>query len=138
MHGCEGVDVPSVDLNMITCVKPKKRALKTELSGVKKELGEIKNKKDNTVDSEEIISEIMDRSSRSYNVMIFNLPESGDPVLNTQIKHDKDNIANILSPVNLSDNEVVRVLRMGKRGAKKRPAKVVFSSPEAAKRALRS
>ncbi|KAK9892642.1 hypothetical protein WA026_021019 [Henosepilachna vigintioctopunctata] len=114
------------------------RTLKTELFGVKKELGEIKNKKDNTVDSEEIISEIMDRSSRSYNVMIFNLLELGDPVLNTRIKHDKDSIANILRPANVSDNEVVRVLRMGKRGVKNRLAKVVFPNPEAARSVLRS
>ncbi|KAK9884128.1 hypothetical protein WA026_005081 [Henosepilachna vigintioctopunctata] len=70
--------------------------------------------------------------------MIFNRPESGDPVLNTRIKHDKYSIANILTPANLSDNEVVRVLRMGKRGVKNRPAKVVFSTPEASKRVLRS
>jgi len=69
-----------------------------------------------------IISEVIDRQSRSRNLIIFNLPESDDI---SSTESDKLSVKSILDSI--SPNLVTTVLsRLGRKSTKPRPLKVML------------
>lgn len=92
----------------------------------------ISNAKLNLLDKEEIIQEAVERSIRSYNVILYNVPEKKD-VNDTDIANDI--LECIDSAAVVSPEDVVRI---GKSDTKKqRPLKLSFKKVDMAKLVLR-
>ncbi|KAL3283764.1 hypothetical protein HHI36_017934 [Cryptolaemus montrouzieri] len=112
------------------------KTIKSELVLVKKELLEIKNR--NEVNPENILKEVLERSVKSNNVIIFDLVESNNDDIRERIKQDVDLVKELLAAADIAPEQVSKVLRLGKKGKvpKNRPTKVVFTNSAAASKAL--
>lgn len=80
--------------------------------------------------TEQIVSELSDRSRRSKNIMLYDLNESLDGNVETRKRHDSNLVqkllANYLSGANLDG---IKILRVGKKIPNKtRPLKVIMDS----------
>ncbi|KAL3287386.1 hypothetical protein HHI36_001859 [Cryptolaemus montrouzieri] len=75
---------------------------------------------------------------RGRNIMLFNLKESNRNELQERIADDVSKISEILSPANVSREQIVKVLRLGKKSNKNRPTKVVLDSQDIALKVLKN
>lgn len=81
-----------------------------------------------------IMDEIENRESRRNNVVIFGLHEEEDAT------EDHNQITELLSTLDVDENATVtkRSFRMGKKGLRPRPVKVIFDSPDKCNLVLRA
>jgi hypothetical protein len=81
---------------------------------------------------EDVIGEIEDRSKRSRNLILHNLPESKKGDVPAKISHDKDLVRELLEKMNLTSSinvECIKLYRIGKPGGKNaRPLRVILKS----------
>ncbi|KAL3281371.1 hypothetical protein HHI36_004581, partial [Cryptolaemus montrouzieri] len=108
-------------------------SLKSELTFVKNEFEILKK---GTLNSEEVISEINDRSSRARNVILLDVKESAHVNLNDRIAEDMKEVAQLLAGIVSTD--IMKVLRVGKKDNRSRPTKVVQSSADVALKVLKN
>lgn len=89
--------------------------------------------KSSALATEEIMTEMLERNKRSYNVIIYGSGEDADNK-NNQIERDSATVQNILREVGLGDSTNVRPIRLGKfissNQNRSRPIKVRLSSPD--------
>lgn len=78
------------------------------------------------LDSETIIDELADRQSRAGNIIIYNLPESGNGA--SSQNDDLDGVKTILNGLEIADKDKIHTLRLGRRGANSRPLKIFLGS----------
>lgn len=84
-------------------------------------------------DSEDLISEMLERQSRSSNVIVFNVRESQQNTQADRIAQDKASVMEILDGINIEKRNV-KLFRLGKFSANKtRPIKVILDSAADAK-----
>ncbi|KAL3283928.1 hypothetical protein HHI36_018096 [Cryptolaemus montrouzieri] len=77
-------------------------------------------------DPEELIAEINERNSRVNNVMVYKLNESNSRSLNERILHDKAEVVKILDIIDIKEDVIENVIRVGEKGTKPRPMKIVL------------
>ncbi|KAK5641588.1 hypothetical protein RI129_010135 [Pyrocoelia pectoralis] len=103
-------------------------ALQSELKGIQET---------NMQANSQIIEEINERQKRSFNVMLYNIPESAKPHVEDRAKDDFDSLKAILAPLG-NFTEPRRIIRVGKTGRSPRPMKIIYPDQELAKNILRS
>lgn len=90
--------------------------------------------------TEEMVNEMLERSKRSHNFIIYGSSEEGDSKKN-QIERDCLTVQNILQEVGLADQSNIRPIRLGKYVStnrnRSRPIKVRLHSPDDALLVLR-
>ncbi|KAL3270151.1 hypothetical protein HHI36_009209, partial [Cryptolaemus montrouzieri] len=69
-------------------------------------------------DPEELISEINEKNSKVNNVMVYKLNESNSQSLNERILHDKAEVVRILDIIDIEEDVIEKVIRVGKKGTK--------------------
>ncbi|KAL3272167.1 hypothetical protein HHI36_022651 [Cryptolaemus montrouzieri] len=122
------------------------RKLKKELLMLKgsneSEIETLKNSMKNVPeingDPEELIAEINERNSKVNNVMVYKLNESNSQSLNERILHDKAEVVKILDMIDIKEDVIEKVIRVGKKGTKPRPMKIVLSNSGIARTVLRN
>lgn len=85
--------------------------------------------------------EIGERSKRSRNLMIYNIPQSDSSVLKERIDSDEKHVAGLLTTLGLSEEKhsILKMVRVGKMTDQKvRPLKLVCSSTDAVMKILRN
>lgn len=85
--------------------------------------------------SESLYSEIQDRTLRSKNIIVHNIPESPSEFLEARISHDTGKLNDILTKLGISPGEF-KSFRLGRSGNQPRPLKVIFQSSDMAKQCL--
>ncbi|KAL3265403.1 hypothetical protein HHI36_009609, partial [Cryptolaemus montrouzieri] len=80
--------------------------------------------------TEEIMVEIKDREHRARNIIIYNLDESAHTDLEKRITHDTGEVGSMMELAGIRAEQIVKVVRMGKKVTRARPVKVVFSSQD--------
>ncbi len=83
--------------------------------------------------AEEVIKEIKDQEERMSNALLFNLPEDKTSNEADRIKHDKEEVKHLAKhcKVNISKDEIMKVIRLGKKQENKpRPLLIQISTPE--------
>lgn len=117
------------------------KELQTEVDTLKKEIMELKNSQ-RTSDVEQILLEAHERSTRAYNLMIYDAPESSETSLQSKIDHDMKLTKDIFTKLGLQNECVAisKVIRVGQKGAgrKPRPLKAICNNTDIIKIALRS
>ncbi|XP_050504266.1 uncharacterized protein LOC126890032 [Diabrotica virgifera virgifera] len=92
---------------------------------------EIRNQSVSIIkDEQDMFLELEDRSSRSKNILIYNVDESQSKVTNERIDHDKANIREVLTKLEVGATEF-KVLRVGRGNSssdRPRPLKVIFQN----------
>ncbi|KAL3279595.1 hypothetical protein HHI36_017101 [Cryptolaemus montrouzieri] len=86
----------------------------------------MKNVPEINGDPEELIAEINKRNSKINNVMVYKLNESNSQSLHERILHDKAEVVRILDMIDIKE-DVIEKVRVGKKGTKPRPMKIVLS-----------
>ncbi|KAL3278327.1 hypothetical protein HHI36_013658 [Cryptolaemus montrouzieri] len=90
------------------------------------------------VDPEELNAEINERNSEVNNVMVYNLKESNSQSRNERILHDKAKVVKILDIIDIKKDVIEKIIRVGKKGTKRRPMKIVLSNSGIARTVLRN
>ncbi|KAL3273694.1 hypothetical protein HHI36_015124 [Cryptolaemus montrouzieri] len=72
------------------------------------------------------------------NVMVYKLNESNSQSLNEEILHDKAEVVKILDRIDIKEDIIEKVIRVGKKGIKPRPMKIVLSNSGIARTVLRN
>ncbi|KAL3286573.1 hypothetical protein HHI36_001074 [Cryptolaemus montrouzieri] len=98
----------------------------------------MKNVPEINSDPEELIAEINKRNSKVNNVMVYKLSESNSQSLNKRILHDKAEVVKILDMIDIKEDVIQKVIRVGKKGTKPRPMKIVLSNSGIARTVLRN
>uniref|UniRef100_A0A6P7GL73 Uncharacterized protein LOC114343770 isoform X1 n=1 Tax=Diabrotica virgifera virgifera TaxID=50390 RepID=A0A6P7GL73_DIAVI len=92
---------------------------------------EIRNQSVSIIkDEQDMFLELEDRSSRSKNILIYNVDESQSKVTNERIDHDKANTREVLTKLEVGATEF-KVLRVGRGNSssdRPRPLKVIFQN----------
>ena len=83
------------------------------------------------------IRENEDRKSRSYNIVMFNLPESDSSDPEVRKEFDRSNVANLLTSLEIQETEIKAMFRLGKATKDKiRPLKLIFEDKKVKKQIL--
>lgn len=77
--------------------------------------------------TEALLSEIRSREQRSNNLMLFGVPESANSSRQQRIAEDTRRVGDVMRTLEL-EIQALKVLRVGKVGARPRPLKLVLSS----------
>lgn len=109
--------------------------LNNEIKFLKDEVQNLKKMR--AMDIGTVTSEVNERIHKSRNIIITNLPESNDTNLSLRIKHDTELVASLLNHADISSHEIVKNVRLGKKGNKDRLTRVVLSSREVALKVLK-
>lgn len=115
--------------------------LRKQVNDLKSELQAKNSKSEQEVDaveSEDIISELMERQRRASNIIISNIKEPSSNSRENRTEDDKRNVADILKDINV-DLSNIKVFRLGKfMPSKNRLLKVVLNNSEDAVNVLRN
>lgn len=92
------------------------------------------------LDSEQIITEVAERTRRASNIIIFNLEESESADLKTKIDHDIVKVNELILETTGKVIPDIKAIRLGRRTDpnKKRPLKVILDSQQSALMILRN
>lgn len=115
-------------------------SLKSELKVVQSNQGNVNRADSDTVSSEKIIAEVEERQRRSYNLVLFNLPESGKNTDIEQVADDVDRAQKTVLPddTNNENLKIVSCSRLGKfTDGKDRPLRITFACPQQATAVLK-
>ncbi|KAL3277585.1 hypothetical protein HHI36_012927 [Cryptolaemus montrouzieri] len=88
----------------------------------------MKNVPEINGDPETLNAEINERNSKVNNVMVYKLNESNSQSLNERILHDKAEVVKILDMIDIKEDVIEKVIRVGKKGTKSRPMKIILSN----------
>lgn len=86
---------------------------------------------------EDFIREMDDRRQRSNNLMVYNIPESQKNSIPDKVVDDSNIIKNIFNSL-LGESQIKKVLRIGKKGDKPRPIKLITDSRDTILHLLRN
>ncbi|KAL3279225.1 hypothetical protein HHI36_016738 [Cryptolaemus montrouzieri] len=111
------------------------KSLKTELNEIKKEVSILKN---SNFDYDDVIFEISDISLRARNVILLDVKEFDLSNLKKRIAHDTNESTKLLVPAGVGMDDVMKEVRIGKKGNKSRPTKVVLSSTDVSLKILKN
>ncbi|KAL3274176.1 hypothetical protein HHI36_015590 [Cryptolaemus montrouzieri] len=89
-------------------------------------------------DPEELIAEINERNSEVNNIMVYKLNESNSQSLNERILHDKAEVVKILDIIDIREDVIEKVIRVGKKGTIPKPMKIFLSNSGIARTVLRN
>ena len=135
---CDNCDV----VTTINKLKTELDSLKTQLEEVKNNQGKVPLPDKDILSTEEVINEVEERNRRSYNLILFNLPESEE---NTQIKRDEDDMSRVKKTIFSNGNENennIKIMSCGRLGMfrndKIRPMRISFATPQHAYEVLRT
>ena len=108
-------------------------SLQTQTESLKEELVSVKDTSNNNL--KYLVNH--DRNVRSQNVIIFGIPEktnidSGEITANS----DREKVSFVFQYIQVSENSIRSIFRLGKEGEKPRPIKVILTSRENAKDVL--
>lgn len=108
-------------------IRSKINGLEPRMEATESRLDIIENKIASVSQTEDIISELNDRTRRAFNVLVYNIPEKKTPDTKSRIEHDKA-LANKLTQVTVPNVEnKLKVFRIGKPTKDRpRPMKIVF------------
>lgn len=109
--------------------------LENEVKKLREEVDTLKNKNFNT---DQILDEAYEQSLRANNLMIYNVEESSADSLEDKIEDDRKVVSDVLNTLGVSDKELIRVIRVGKKSSRPRPTKIVLSSSLHVRQALKS
>ena len=116
-------------------------ALKSEIQDLKVNTGtETRNSNCNEARdaSESMYNEIQERSFKSKNVIVYNVPESFAVDIAVRVSHDKTMVTDILKSMDI-DEHFFKASRIGrKNGDNPRPLRVMFNSTDIAKKCLKN
>lgn len=112
-------------------------SLNTEVIKLKAEVEDLKSHQDGH-QMEEIFEEIGEREKRAYNIMIYNIEESEEEIPSDRVKADKIKIKETLKLVghDLKEDDIDRVIRIGKKMNSHRPIKVCLRNTQVVKEIL--
>lgn len=110
--------------------------LEEKIESIQKTNEELSSK-NVTINSEDIIAEMLDRKNRARNIIITNIPEAKSVSYSDKTKEDKDTLTELLKDFEV-DTDNIKTYRLGKYNNKARPIKVVLNSEEEAKKILKN
>ena len=106
-----------------------KRMIENVERRLEREINMITTSLENDVETR-IIDELELRESKRNNVVIFGVPESMNSDIDRSREHDNNQLNDLLSTLNLDHQvEMTRSFRLGKKGTRARPIKVILNSP---------
>ncbi|KAJ8974976.1 hypothetical protein NQ317_013484 [Molorchus minor] len=124
--------------------------LENEISTLKKEVENLKNQiqqaatqtnvnNQSPIDNtEEMITEMMDRQNRMKNVIMYNIKEATQESYADRVKQDTETVHNILERMRIDKNNT-KLFRLGKPAVNKtRPIKLILNSASDAKLTLKN
>lgn len=109
--------------------------LENEVKKLKDEVDTLKN---NNFNMDNILDEAYEQSLRANNLMVYNVEESSADSIENKIEDDRRIVSDILNTLGISNKELIRVIRVGKKSSRSRPTKIVLSSPFHVRQALKS
>eukprot|EP00794_Sanderia_malayensis_P011225 gene11225-12404_t len=125
--------ISNVESKLSNEVQSLKTQFEASESGIERK---IQEKLSNTADQN--IKEMEERERRKYNIMLFNLPESGSQDKEDCNTHDKNLLKQILEEIEAPVN-VRNVYRVGaSEGSNPRPLRVILASADEQKKVLNS
>ncbi|KAL3282058.1 hypothetical protein HHI36_005258 [Cryptolaemus montrouzieri] len=71
------------------------------------------------------------------NEILLNVNESTQHNLDERIAHDTEKFPEILMPTGITKDDIVKVIRIGEKGSKPRPTKIILSSADLSRKILR-
>lgn len=86
---------------------------------------------------DEVFQEIEDRKRREKNVMVYNISESTEENVEARIQFDTQQVSNLFIGI-LGDEAPVKVIRVGKKGNKPRPIRVIFANESVVTKILKN
>ena len=90
--------------------------------------GKENTKSLNNMSDDSFFSEIHDRTERSKNILMYNIPESHADDSRVRVEHDAGFVRNTLSSINVTCTNF-KAYRIGRLGDKPRPLKVSLFDP---------
>lgn len=115
-------------------IRNKINDLEPRLEATENRLDIIENKITTVSQTEDVISELNDRTRRAFNVLVYNISEMKSSDTKSRVEHDKA-LANKLTQVVIPDVEnKLKVFRIGKRNKDRpQPMKIVFHTESVAR-----
>ena len=121
------------------------RELKSEIVSLKNDVIKLKsvtisgiNDDNARLDDQNIYKEMLDRASRSNNIMIYNIEECTSSVQQTRIEYDVNKVTNVLKTLEVGNSEKPIVIRVGRKSDKPRPIKAILKDSKLVRLCLKN
>lgn len=98
--------------------------LKDRVINLERKNEQLKNEM-KSFSEEDIMIEMEERRIREKNLMMYNIPEPLRQDISEKIAEDKESVANVLLPIFDLNADSFKVIRVGKKGPKPRPLKII-------------
>lgn len=114
-------------------VKKLKQEIKEEVNELRESVKKLEeNPGPSCINTDDVIQEVREQEERRNNLVLFNVEESKSHDTGDRIKHDKEEVKEIARICNVSirRDEVLKAVRLGKKGENSRPLVVKLSSED--------
>lgn len=113
------------------------KSLKEEIEVIKQQNLQTVGATDISANMDSVIHEMQSRADRANNLVVYGVPESNSRSLQQKINDDNAALLPLLNDIELAQDDIVKVLRVGKVSeGKTRPIKLITKNPRLVKNAV--